>query len=207
MWDPQHVTNLQAPAAYYGIALLFSYFFAPCVESCEASNDLVVSYWIVDRTNLRSSQSVKVHEMELEQYISLWCKMLFGNEKKQRNAAYYTISLVSFLVSQYRYMAAEKENTVLSSLYVHTRGKRQFQKLSSYEWLRLALSKVPSRVGVTLPSAEDGNRYSYLNVVLYCHMDSTLCRQSMAPKLILMLTLYKLKAMTWFCCTCPPIAH
>jgi hypothetical protein len=33
------------------------------------------------------------------------------------------------------------------------------------QWLRLALSKGPNRVGVFPPSPEDGNRSSLLNVV------------------------------------------
>jgi hypothetical protein len=33
------------------------------------------------------------------------------------------------------------------------------------QWLRLALSKGPNRIAVSLPSPENGNRYSFRNVV------------------------------------------
>jgi hypothetical protein len=35
------------------------------------------------------------------------------------------------------------------------------------QWLGLALSKRPNRVGVSLPSPEDGNRSSFRNIFLY----------------------------------------
>jgi hypothetical protein len=35
------------------------------------------------------------------------------------------------------------------------------------QWLNLALSKGPSRVGVSLPSPEDGNRSSFRNAVFF----------------------------------------
>jgi hypothetical protein len=35
----------------------------------------------------------------------------------------------------------------------------------SVQWLRLALSKGPNKVGTCLPSPEDGNRSSFGNVV------------------------------------------
>jgi hypothetical protein len=43
---------------------------------------------------------------------------------------------------------------------------------SANQRLRLALSKGPNRVGVSLPSLEDGNRYSLGHNVFYSYVDS-----------------------------------
>jgi hypothetical protein len=38
-------------------------------------------------------------------------------------------------------------------------------KIRRVQWFRLSLSKVPNKVGVSLPSLKDGNRYSFRNAV------------------------------------------
>jgi hypothetical protein len=45
---------------------------------------------------------------------------------------------------------------------------RSVRSANLNHWTRLALSKGPNTVGVSLPSPEDGNRYNLGNVVLFC---------------------------------------
>jgi hypothetical protein len=50
--------------------------------------------------------------------------------------------------------------------------------------LRLALSKRPNRVGVSLSSPEDGNRYSFQNVVFSSFENSGLWTKSRIPVIL-----------------------
>jgi hypothetical protein len=43
--------------------------------------------------------------------------------------------------------------------------------VSAYQWLSLALSDGPNRVGVSLPSPEDRNRSSFRNIVICSHLE------------------------------------
>jgi hypothetical protein len=52
------------------------------------------------------------------------------------------------------------------------------------QWLRLALPNRPNRIGVSHPSPEDGNRYSFRNVVFYSFQNTGRCTESGNPVIL-----------------------
>jgi hypothetical protein len=52
---------------------------------------------------------------------------------------------------------------------------------SLVHWLRLALSVSPNIVDVCLPSPEDRNNYSFLNVVFFSYLEFLILKKAWSP--------------------------
>jgi hypothetical protein len=61
--------------------------------------------------------------------------------------------------------------TIVLPCYVYELKNQEFSQESLDQWLRLSYSKGPNRVGVFLPSPEDGNEFSFRNVVFSSYFE------------------------------------
>jgi hypothetical protein len=105
---------------------------------------------------------------------------------------YSTKSKIRYLITNvtYAWKILNKYKTQLFRnwfcfrLQVRRRAQQSRLSKSVGDWFRLALSKGPNRVGVSLSSPEDGNKISFRNIVIYISLNSVWWTKSRNPVIL-----------------------